>query len=205
MAFAITILGAVILAFLVFGLFVDSEDPAAEVREKALQAESALKGRLLDAFQEGNPPVWRTLKAMAQETGVENERVPDVLRELSHAIVAGEVQAPANVLEAMQSYQRAHESEILLAAMPATLTLAAAQLLESLGAERGLAQPLMREIKTMEQTIANQQLEIQSLAIAVEAARPGCFSRAFSFVSAGTLIFVGVGMYYGWLELSLKF
>ncbi len=103
MGIAVMIAGAILLLLLAVGLFSSPDDPSAEAREKALQAENTLKGRLLEAFQTGEPPTWQHLKALAQEAGVENERLPDVVRELSRAIASGEVNAPPLVLEAMQS------------------------------------------------------------------------------------------------------
>ncbi len=89
--------------------------------------------------------------------------------------------------------------------MPGALTLPAARLLETLGTQRGLAQPLMQTIKTMEGELAEKDLVIQGLVAEVENVRPGCIKNTFSLGFAICLIIVGFGMYYEWLSIELHF
>lgn len=197
-------IGIIVGVIVLLGLFgaAASELEQEELEDARRTAVASFQAGLMAQFERGDNPSWQDIKALAKSARLDNDQIPVAIRAMTVEIAKGAMAAPRGLLSSLERFNEAHAADMLIAAMPGSLTLPAARLIDSLGDERGLAVPFMEEICRLEAAVDEAAVQIRSLHVAVEEAKPGILLVLFALGFAVTLVVFGVGTYFGWLRLE---
>lgn len=171
------------------------------------QEENARVGRFVDAFLEaikqGKEPTWQQLKQLAVAHEVDNEHIPDIMQQLVKDVATGKLLASPGALDAVRRYQTAHESELLIAAIPDRIVLPTVQTLEKLGAEQGTMVPVLEEMIRLEHALEQALEEKEALAGQLEKAGPSATTLLFAWLFVFAALGLGVAIYFDVVHIAV--